>query len=189
MIGTYALGKAWLTESDARVAAFLVAFNPVLLAQAAVPMSDTLAAAYWTWSLALSISTRARMQACAGLLAGLAIVVRPNLFPLLVGPVAGALMSSGLRGGFWLAFSCSPLVAFLGWHQNRLYGSALATGYGSTAHLFSPGYIGENVRRYRGWLWRTSSPLPIAGFLIESVRIVVRARSRSGPLRCSCSST
>ena len=47
----------------------------------------TLAAAYGTWSLALAAGSRPWMSWGAGLLAGIAIVVRPNLAPLLAGPV------------------------------------------------------------------------------------------------------
>lgn len=182
VMGTYALGRAWVSETSGRVAALLIAINPVLLAQATVPMSDTLAAAYWTWSLALAASRQARVQACAGALAGLAIVVRPNLGPLLVGPVAAALVSSGFGGVVSLILACAPFIAFLGWHQARLYGDVLSTGYGSTAHLFSSGYVGENARRYTAWLWRTSSPLPLAGFVFEAVGTIVRRQFALLPL-------
>ena len=182
VMGTYAMGKAWFSEATGTMAALLMAVNPVLLAQATVPMSDTLSAAYWTWSLTLAVNARARVQVCAGVLAGLAIIVRPNLAPLAMGPVAAALMTSGVAGMTRLTLACAPLVAFLGWHQYHLYGAVLATGYGSTAQLFSPSYVGENARRYTAWLARTSSPLPLTGFMIEAVGIAVRRQFAIVPL-------
>lgn len=182
VFGTYALGRAWFDEASALVAAAIIACNPVVLIQAAVPMSDTLAAAYWTWSLVLASSGRSLMPIASGLLAGMAIVVRPNLAPLLIGPVGGALVASGLRGAVVVSAAAMPFAALLAWHNQRLYGGAAATGYGPLSTLFSASHVAENVKRYVAWLWQTMSPLPLVGALLGAVEVVVRAHVRLIPL-------
>ena len=182
VLGTYALGRTRGDPTTAAIAASLIACNPILLALATVPMSDTLAAAYWTWSLVLAASARASLQACAGGLAGLAVVVRPNLAPLVLGPAGCALAVSGLAGVARIGAGALPGLAFLAWHNARLYGAATATGYGSVSAWFSLSYILTNARRYGGWLWQTMSPLPLAGFVIEAVAVVRRRRLVDLPL-------
>jgi hypothetical protein len=182
VLGTYGLGRTRFDPTTGAIAAGLIACNPILLAQATVPMSDTLAAAYWTWSLALAASSRGSLQACAGVLAGLAVVVRPNLAPLVLGPAGCALAVSGLAGVARIGAGALPGVAFLGWHNAGLYGAATRTGYGSVSALFSMSHIPTNVRRYGGWLWQTISPLPLVGFVLEAAVIMRQRRLVDLPL-------
>ena len=182
VLGTYVLGRAWFDETSALVAAAIVACNPVVLIQAAVPMSDTLAAAYWTWSLAVAASARPLMPVVSGMLAGVAIAVRPNLVPLLIGPVGGALVTSGVRGAIAVGFAASPLAGLLAWHNQRLYGGPASTGYGPVAELFSASHVPDNAKRYAAWLWQTMSPLPLVGFVLGGIEVVARGRARLIPL-------
>lgn len=182
VLGTYALGRVWFDETCALIAAAIVACNPVVLIQATVPMSDTLAAAYWTWSLVLAGGSRLWMPWGAGLLAGIAILVRPNLAPLLVGPAAGALTTSGVRAAVATCLGAAPLAGWLAWHNQRLYGGASSTGYGPVSLLFSTSYIPQNVKSYTAWLWQTMSPLPVVGFICGAVDAVVRLKVRLIPL-------
>lgn len=172
VLGTYHLGRVWFTEDTGRLAAVLMAFNPQLLAQSIVPMSDTLAAAYWVWSLVCAASARQYVQGLSGVFAGLAIAVRPNLAPLFLAVAGCTVSSAGMRGAVTASLSCVPFVAMLGWHNVRHYGSPLATGYGRADHLFSLSYVPENVRRYGAWLVATVSPLPIAGALAHAVAVI-----------------
>lgn len=182
VLGTYALGRAWFDQTSASIAAAIVACNPILLVQAAVPMSDTLAAAYWTWSLALAASSRPLTQAAAGVLAGVAIGVRPNLVPLLVGPAGAAMVVSGLGGAIRVGLAASPLAGLLAWHNLRLYGSPASTGYGPAALLFSASHVPDNAKRYSLWLWQSMSPLPLVGFVLGVLEIVTSLRVRLLPL-------
>ena len=47
-----------------------------------------------------------------------------------------------------------PGCLFIAWINNRLYGSPLASGYGSLSALFSLSYIPINIERYGVWLVR-----------------------------------
>lgn len=163
VLGTYALGRARFDETSARVAAAIVACTPVLVAQATLPMSDTVAAAYWTWSLVLAGRPHAASQAAAGILAGIAVLVRPSLAPLVVGPAGLAWAVTGGAGAARVVGAALPGVAFLGWHNLRVYGGLGATGYGDVSLLFSPSNIATNVLRYGRWLMQTMTPLPLLG--------------------------
>lgn len=182
VVGAYALGRRWFDETTACVAAAVVACNPVVLIQAAVPMSDTLAAAYWTWSLVLAGGSAPWMPWGAGLLAGIAIAVRPNLAPLLVGPLGSAWIVSGLRGAVGACVGVVPVAGWLAWHNQRLYGGASATGYGPVSLLFSTTHIAQNVRNYATWLVQTMSPLPLVGFLWSATEAIGRRQVRLMPL-------
>ena len=166
VIGTNALGRRWFDEDVGRIGAVLTATSPIVLAQAIVPMSDALAAAYWVWSLACAASARWPVQGLAGGLAGLAIAVRPNLAPLLGPVLACSLWAAGWRGGLAAVVGCGPVVAWLGTHNARLYGEALATGYGAAGDLFSLAHVGTNLRNYGTWLLQSMSPLPLIGTLL-----------------------
>ena len=65
-------------------AAILTATSPIVLFQVVQPMNDVLAAALWLAALALLIDQDSRRSplVAAGILIGLAILVRPNLAPL-----------------------------------------------------------------------------------------------------------
>ncbi len=178
VFGTHALGRVWRDEEAGRWAAVLVAFSPVLLAQAVVPMSDTLAAAYWTWAFVFAASARHGGHVVAGVLAGLAIAVRPSLAPLAVPLLAASAITAGVRGTLLTLMAGAPLVAALALHDARLYGNALATGYGDTGQLFALANLGANVRNYGAWLVMTSSPLVLAGAAAGAVWTVLRTPQR-----------
>jgi hypothetical protein len=56
-----------------------------------------------------------------------------------------------------------PGIVVVALLQHAMYGSALLSGYGSTAALFSPANIVPNLRRYPAWLFSTHTPLLLAG--------------------------
>ena len=166
VLGTQALGRRWFSDDTAAIASLLVAASPILLAQAIVPMSDTLAAAYWIWSLVCATSRRWPLHLAAGACAGLAIAVRPNLAPLVLPLLACSASSAGVSGVLATACGCLPFVVLLGWHNARLFGSALATGYGNTRELFSLAHVSTNARNYFRWAIETMSPLPVVGAIV-----------------------
>jgi len=56
-----------------------------------------------------------------------------------------------------------PGCLFIAWINNRLYGSPLASGYGSLSALFSLSYVPINIERYGVWLVQSQTPLAVAG--------------------------
>jgi hypothetical protein len=157
VVATFLLGKLLFDEVVGLAAAALMAVSPAFLFQLMFPMSDVPVAAAWTVALVLAVS---EMPLAAGLVSGLAVLIRPNL-PLLaiaVGFIAarpaisrGAVAPTLRRT---LAFGIGLLPAIVGvavlyWY---LYGSPFESGYGSLASIYRWEYLEPNLRRYGAWL-------------------------------------
>ena len=181
----YALGRALAGPVAGASAAILTAASPIVLYQVVQPMNDITAAAAWGAVLVIILSERwrpDRRSLVAGLCAGLALAVRPNLLPL------AACCGFGLA---WLPRSTSltrrvraillfgagtiPGVLLVLAMQNAMYGSPFRSGYGDLDHLFSAANVAPNITRYIGWLSATQTPL-IALALVAP--LAVRGESR-----------
>lgn len=141
--------------------------SPIVLYQAAQPMSDVVATFWWSLSVLLVISPTKRRLTGAGIAALIACAVRPNLFAMT--PVL-AMMIWWWRG--WTRASIAPLISFLtpialaaavfAALQTNLYGNASTTGYGQVGSLFSLGHVMPNLVRYPRWAIFTQSAILLA---------------------------
>ena len=161
---TYALGTRLSGPAVGTTAAVSLAVNPTVLMLTLSLMSDVPVAALWTASvLAASRASRAG-AAASGVLAGIAILVRPNLLPLAVAPFVVAVWAAGPArhgpAGRALAFvaGCAPFPLFVGWLFNELYGSPLTSGYGDSSALFAWAHVPVNLARYPRWLLESQGP-------------------------------
>jgi hypothetical protein len=149
----YRVSRDGLTSA---LAALWMAASPTLLFNLVVPMSDLVAAALWIASFVLLTWPKPWHGAAAGIVAGAAVLVRPNLVPLLVpGVLAAELWKAGARPGRrTLAFLLTvlPAIVLVGLVNNRLYGSATLSGYGPTADLYALGRLPQNLLLYTTWL-------------------------------------
>jgi Dolichyl-phosphate-mannose-protein mannosyltransferase len=158
------------------VAAVWLATSPTFLVQSFQPMSDVPVTAAWLacWVLlaratgalsAPSAPVAPNAPVVAGLIAALAILIRPNLAPLAVITAAylfaAAAPSLRARLRRVIAFSIPIAIAglFVAWLQARWYGSPLMSGYGSAAEIYSWSNLRPNLTRYGGWLADIESPL------------------------------
>jgi 4-amino-4-deoxy-L-arabinose transferase-like glycosyltransferase len=180
---TFLLGRRFATPSAGAVASALLATNPTFLYQVVQPMSDVPVTALWTASVVLACRRRPRSWALAGLAAGAAILVRPNLAPLaavvaLAGASAGAWDAGETRRSIAgrLSVFALPVAAAVvcvlsvnvAW-----YGSASSTGYGTADQLYSTAHILPNLRFYGTALLETNPvALPLA--LVAGVVLAVR---------------
>ena len=76
-----------------------------------------------------------------------------------------------------------PGVLFIAWVNRRLYGSPLASGYGSLPGLFSLSNVPVNIARYGRWLVESQTPLMLAGataVLIPLRSVWKTAEARAG---------
>jgi hypothetical protein len=174
----FALGRRLVSPAVGAASAWLVACSPIFLYQVVQPMSDVPAAALWTASLAFAIGAEADARRgvggalTAGLLAGAAITMRPNLAPLAVVPVLFALPSR--RAVVATVGGLVPGVAVVALLQAAIYGSPLRSGYGDLGQLFSVSHVAANLVNYPAWLALAHSPVLALGLLAP---LVVRRRA------------
>ena len=171
---TFAIGRRLGSDALGLAAAWLIATSPAVLAMLVSPMSDVPAAALWAVAIYFTLGTSTRSALLAGLAASGAITIRPNLAPIaavLVGwrlwtPAAATDVGPGFRsstGVLLLIAGTIPGCLFIAWINNALYGSPLASGYGSLPSLFSLSYVTTNITRYGSWLVASQTPLAAAG--------------------------
>jgi len=157
ILGTFALGRRVHSTAAGLMAAALLASSPAFIYMAVWPMSDVPAAALWTLCLWSALGRGRRSAAAAGALAGLAVLVRPNLAPLAVFGAwliwRGDAAERRARGASLsiYALAAIPALALLAWHNTNVYGSPLRSGYGWLDPLFSLAFVTPNARNYSSW--------------------------------------
>jgi hypothetical protein len=166
VVCTYLLGRKYLSAGLGAVAAVLTAASPTVLFMSMNPMADVPAAAFWLAALAAAGPSGGR-AALAGVLAGTAIAIRPNLVPLALFPWLLCVMRSSAVPSIvnrTAAFGTSvlPGIALVMWTNNHLYGSPLESGYGPLGGAFELGHFGANLARYPAWWLESQGVLGFA---------------------------
>jgi hypothetical protein len=163
---TFVIGRRMDDEVTGATAAVLLATSPIFLYQAVQPMSDVPAAALWLAALALASRGDSRGDVGAGVCASLAVLTRPNIALLVVpllfvlpGYVESAEAPKARRRA-WRRFAVAavPGLAAMAFLNAARYGSATASGYGSTDALFSLAHVAPNLTRYPRWIVETETP-------------------------------
>jgi hypothetical protein len=173
VLATFGLGRRLGSSITGLMGAWFVATSPSIL-RSLDPMSDVPAMSAWTMAFYFLLGTSARSALAAGLLAGLAILIRPNLFPLAVPMGAWLIVRRDLRdatvrsrfvnGALFAAGVIAGAVAVALINQH-LYGSATTSGYGRLGDQVAWSRVLPNLRRYLSWFIETQTPLALAGFL------------------------
>ena len=155
------------------VAAILTATSPIVLYQVIQPMNDVLAAALWIAAFAFVIDAGKPLGlSIAGILVGLAILVRPNLAPLTVILAATPFVlkhAQPMRSVARMIAAAVPGIVVMLWLNDELYGGPFASGYGDATRLFSAANIGDNVRNFGGAIFQTQNIVPAVGVLAPMV--------------------
>jgi hypothetical protein len=143
------------------IAAVLLAFTPIFLHQSIQPMSDVPVTAAWMMCFLLVYR---KHSFWAGVACALAVLIRPNLAPLAIVPLAIAQRR--------IVFASPVAVAglLLALIQSLLYGSPLRSGYGTAEELFAISNIAPNAYRYFTWLVATAPVLFLAVFGFNRLR-------------------
>ena len=153
----------------ASLAALFVACSPTHVFNLMTPMSDTVAATLWTGALLAITWPGVTMASVGGFIAAMAILVRPNLVPL----VAALVLAAALwpqdeapvrrrvgRVAAIMAFAGAAAV-FVALVNARLYGSPTMSGYGPTSSLYGFNLFPGNLTRYTMWLWQSEGVFPL----------------------------
>lgn len=159
------LGRELEDEQAGILGALLLSVSPTFLLQAMQPMSDVPVTAAWLAALLLARRRSLTASAVAGLVASLAVMIRPNLAPLALFVIVTCATTTreGSSGRplihMLVCAACMlPGVVTLGYIQNVRYGSPLGSGYGSFDDLFGVSNIRPNLSRYPRWLTMAHSP-------------------------------
>jgi hypothetical protein len=153
-------------------------------------MSDIPAMAWWTVALVLLLRSSRISALLAGGAAGVAILTRPNLAPLMFVPGAFLIWKAAAKRvdrpvavhrlllfGIGSAPACL-LVAYL---NNYWYGSPLTSGYGSLAGLYGRQHFWTNVADFSRRLLASQGPLVLAA-VAAPVLLWRRRGNDSGPV-------
>jgi len=165
VLATYGIGRRLGMPTAGLVAAWLTATSPTVVYMSLVVMSDVPTAAVWAAAWWAALGSTRRSALAAGLLAGLAIMIRPNLAPL------AALLGlryafDRLRGAAPYVAGLIPGVAFVALFNAVVYGSPLRSGYGDLSSLFDRHHTLTNAGHYLLWLAQSQTPLAIAGLVL-----------------------
>ncbi len=161
-LSTYLLGSALAGPWVGAIAAASVVGSPTFLALQEQVMSDVPVAAFIT--LAIAGALQRAHPLLTGAAAGMAVLTRPNLVPLVVVPLV--LTAAGERPLRRLAAFAAPLgvacaiVAALNW---RYHGSPLISGYGPLSAMYSLAHVPANLVQYGFWFVTLHTPLPLVG--------------------------
>jgi hypothetical protein len=178
--GTFRLAAGAAPPSAALAAALLVAGSPPVLFEATQTMSDLPVAAVWTWVLVWGRRPGWRATWGAGLVAAVALLVRPNLvvaaggiwlalLAIDTGPIGDRLKRAVMRA-LPLAAAALAIAAI----NARLWGSPFVSGYGPAAEIFGRDNVIPNLRDVWRWIgetrawWIAAGLVAIGAFAIRS---------------------
>ena len=182
---TSLLGRTIAGPWAGLAAASLLVCSPLFMSGVIQPISDVPAAALWVASLAAAVSRgdgsdafRFRRAVGTGLLAGLAVLVRPHLFPLLAFPIllvtSDWLPVGGRKPGEAVSrarlvaavvMGMLPSLAAVAWFQWRVYGSPFGSATTAADAVVGLGQAAANLAWYPWWLGTLHTPVLALAFL------------------------
>jgi hypothetical protein len=128
------------------------------------PMSDIPVTAAWTLSV---VAAAAGWPVGAGLSAGMALLIRPNLAAVAL--VIAAWIGLTRKGAGRFALALVPFVAAVGVVNASIYESAWTSGYGTLDDLYALSFAGPNVAQFARWTLETQTPVVLLAALFFAV--------------------
>lgn len=175
VLATYGLGKRLGMPQAGLMAAWLMVTSPTVLFLTLQPMSDVPVAAMLAVALWCVIGNSVRLALLGGVFCTLAIMIRPNLLPL-VAVIGGWLATRPLRSGvnrrhsllrlavFSLAALPGPIVTAV--LNAYWYDSPFSSGYETLDVLFSLKHVPPNLVAYARSLFATQGIMAFVGLLV-----------------------
>ncbi len=169
VLSAFAIARQLAGGVAGAAAAMLTATSPIVLYQVVQPMNDILTTALWLSALAVGGS-----HLIAGLLIGMAILVRPNLAPLaivlaMIPFIQPRTREHQIRGLLVMIAGSLPGVLVLLWLNRALYGGVFGSGYGNASALFAASHISANLSNYSRALFQTQHMVPLVALLAPFV--------------------
>jgi hypothetical protein len=178
VLGTFYVIRRLASGAAGVIAAWLVATSPPVVFLSMVTFTDVPNAAVWTAAFVVLLSRRRWSELGAGLLCSLAVLIRPNLAPLVAFLALDIFLHfrgwqrPGLALGRVSLFclgvlpGAAGLVAF----NTYVFGTAIAHGSGTFSSTFLAwSRVGANFRNYTGALFATHTYVALAGVLALAV--------------------
>jgi hypothetical protein len=177
VLATYGLGRRLGRPLVGLVGSWLVATSAAVIFAGMWPMSDVPTAAAWTIVFYCLLAESAGWALAGGLVASIAILMRPNLVPLAAvcflwiawRDVAERRVRSRRAGLWWFAAGVLPGPIIVALINRSLYGSALQSGYAPLNELMAWSHVPGNLVQYAAWLAQSHSPLVLAGLAVLAI--------------------
>ena len=148
----FTLGRS----SQSALLAGLAASAAILVRPNLAPLAVVLVVwKFWSNTAGLKASTTSGSPPPTG--------ATPSVVPTFRSAVVAPTFKSAVVAVVPLIAGVLPGCLFIAWLNSRLYGSPLASGYGSLPALFSVSHIATNIERYGGWLIQSQTPLALVG--------------------------
>jgi hypothetical protein len=182
----FLLGRALSTGWAGVIAALLIASTPVTLVHSVMAMSDVPSTAFWALAWVMSLRPGLGAAAAAGAATAMAVMIRPNLAPLVLviaGCIAAAFQAP--RRQVMARLLSYGAIAAIGpaivmWSQVVRFGAPLNSGYpASLDFLFNVNRIPQNAQGYPARFVRLHSWLPLTGLLMVPIVFARRASTIS----------
>ena len=161
---TYLLGRKYFSPGAAVVAAALTASAPTVVFMSLWPMADLPSATFWIAAFVVAGPSSRWRALAAGVLAGIAVAIRPNLvlltiFPWLLCVIRSQAVRPAVLPTLLYAAGVFPFVALVAWVNNYLYGSPFESGYGPLSPGFTYDNAFRNLKNYPLWWLESQSVL------------------------------
>ena len=174
VLATYGIGRRLHSPVAGLIAAWLVATSAVTLSSSLELLTDVPVMAMWTLVYLFVLGTSTISAAAAGVAAGLAILIRPNLV-LLAAPLGVWLLCRRDVAGPFVRTRLVPAAAFAGPTligvavvsaiNQHLYGSPATSGYGRLEDQVALARVLPNLHRYTVWFIETHTVVPLLGLI------------------------
>lgn len=167
---TFAIGRRLGNAGAGLIGAWLVATSPVSLYMVVAPMTDIPVAAGWAMAFLNVLGTTWMSALAAGIWAGVAVLIRPNLVPL-AAVLGVAYLLRPRRDPSWRRHAllyAAPVLASavtIAIINTRLYGSPLRSGYAPLPEMFSWSSVSVNAPRYFRWFVETHTVAGLVGMV------------------------
>jgi hypothetical protein len=180
VLATYGIGCRLGSPKVGVIGAWFVATSPTMMFMLVLPMTDVPVGGAWAAAFYFLLGASPLSALAAGLLSGLAILIRPNLVFLAAIMGVWYLMRfvsdrrpggrlRALTSAFLFSAGAAPFAVTIALVNQHLYGSPTTSGYGGIGGMFGWDHVWPNMQNYAVWLVESQTPFVLAGLAALAV--------------------